>query len=271
LRQTFITVIGRCQDEDAFAAITSVTAYYGSTMAFPDSVRSNSANRGLSIRRRDKRDTEALFQMFSQPQCRQGMAVEPFGSAGEVQEWFDANSLNNFDMVSTIEDKAIGFAGLFLLPGTQSHVGAISLFVHDEFHGRGIGTLMMTALVSVADILVGLRRLQLIVFCDNERAISLYHKFGFKIEGRHECSARRGDAFDDTFTMARIMTAESRKHADIGELCGDLRNLLSRLQSIQMPDTFPRENGGYGGSRDNEVHTGLSSAHLGEEQVQETS
>jgi GNAT superfamily N-acetyltransferase len=230
LRQTFITVIGRCQDEDAFAAITSVTAYYGSTMAFPDSVRSNSANRGLSIRRRDKRDTEALFQMFSQPQCRQGMAVEPFGSAGEVQEWFDANSLNNFDMVSTIEDKAIGFAGLFLLPGTQSHVGAISLFVHDEFHGRGIGTLMMTALVSVADILV-----------------------------------------DDTFTMARIMTAESRKHADIGELCGDLRNLLSRLQSIQMPDTLPHDNDGYGDNRDNEAHSGLSSSHLGEEQVQEIS
>ena len=87
------------------------------------------------------------------------MAVEPFGSASEVQEWFDANSLNNFDMVSTIEDKAIGFAGLFLLPGTQSHVGAISLFVHDEFHGLGIGTLMNArGLMELIIINIGLQR-----------------------------------------------------------------------------------------------------------------
>lgn len=37
--------------------------------------------------------------------------------------------------------------------------------------------------------MLDLRRLQLTVFCDYERAISLYQRLGFEIEGRHECYA----------------------------------------------------------------------------------
>jgi L-phenylalanine/L-methionine N-acetyltransferase len=161
--------------------------------------------------------------------------MEAFGSASDVQDWFDRNSPDSFDVVATVDDKAIGFAGLFLFQGTQNHVGTISLFIHDEFHGRGIGRLLITSIIAIADILVGLRRIQLTVFCDNERAISLYHKFGFKIEGRHECAARQGDEFVATFTMARIIIGEPVKHTNIEQLCGDLRNLISLLQRSDAP------------------------------------
>ena len=129
------------------------------------------------------------------------MVLEPFDSADAVQAWFDSNGSNNFEAVATVDNTAIGFAGLFPCRGAQSHAGSLSLFVHDEFQGRGIGALMMTAIVATADILASPRP-QLTVFCDNERAISLYRKFGFEIEGRHEGFARRDNELLATFTMA---------------------------------------------------------------------
>ena len=41
-------------------------------------------------------------------------------------------------------------------------------------------------------------------FTDNERAIALYRKFGFEIEGTHKAYAFRNGAYADTYAMARV-------------------------------------------------------------------
>jgi L-phenylalanine/L-methionine N-acetyltransferase len=192
-------------------------------------------NAGITIRQRDERDADALLQMFNQPRCRLGMVLEPFSSVREVQAWFDSYDIDKIELVAAKGDAAIGYAGLFPGRGRQSHVGSISLFLHDEFHGRGIGTLLMIAIIATADILVRLRRIQLVVFSDNERAISLYRKFGFEIDGFHECFARRGDDFVDAFSMARLARKGSSKGSNVEELWRDLRNLIS----LYKPHAFP--------------------------------
>jgi putative acetyltransferase len=175
-------------------------------MLLSSCIRPNAAALGFSLRQREKRDSEALLHMFSQPRCRQGMVLDPFSCPEEFEAWLQNNGSKNFEPVATLEDKAVGLAGLFPCGGNQSHSAWVILFVHDAFQGRGVGTLMMTALVATAHML-DLRRLQLTVFCDNERAISLYRRFGFDIEGRHECYALRGDEFAAAFTMSRITKA----------------------------------------------------------------
>jgi ribosomal protein S18 acetylase RimI-like enzyme len=104
----------------------------------------------------------------------------------------------------------------------------MSLFIHDDFHNRGVGNLMMKALIATADILVGLRRVQLIVFCDNEPAIALYRKFDFKIEGRLECFVRRGDEFSPVYSMARLTTGEQANRSN-------MERLLSEPRTFQGP------------------------------------
>ena len=159
---------------------------------------------GLSLRRREKRDAENLWIMFGQPLCRLGSIIDPFDSAPDLQAWLEDLD-GHFDTVATVGDRAIGLGGLFLGAGNQSHVGTLSLFIHDDFHNRGIGSLLLSLLLSTADAMIGLRRVQLQVFCDNARAISLYRKFGFEIDGRHECFARRGDALLPVYSMARLI------------------------------------------------------------------
>ena len=58
--------------------------------------------------------------------------------------------------------------------------------MHDEFAGRGVGKALMTALVDLADNWIGLMRVELEAFADNERAIAMYRHFGFVEEGRQQ-------------------------------------------------------------------------------------
>jgi len=175
--------------------------------------------------------------MFNQPLCREAMVLDPFNSAEEVQVWFDSHPPGCFDLVAAKDDRAIGFAGLYPCPGSQSHSGWMCLFVHDDFHGCGIGSLMLRALLTAADLLAGLSRVQLIVHCDNERAISLYRKFDFVIEGRHECFARRGGEFVAALTMARLTARVPAEPLNLEQIEANLSGFLALRQSFY---TVPR-------------------------------
>jgi putative acetyltransferase len=190
----------------------------------------------FSIRQREKRDAPALFQIFNQPKCRRALASDPFESADDVQSWFESQPQGNFELVATKDNTPIGFASLQPCPGAQSHSGWISLFIHDAFHGHGIGTIMLKAIIATADLIAGLRRVQLIVLCENQSAILLYRTFGFHIEGRHEWFCRRGDEFVSAFTMARVTKTPLVSTASPEFMHASVRDLLSLYRRF---DTMP--------------------------------
>ena len=55
-----------------------------------------------------------------------------------------------------------------------------------------------------ADRWMGVLRLELIVYADNDGAIALYRNFGFEVEGRHRGYALRDGRYVDAFSMARL-------------------------------------------------------------------
>jgi putative acetyltransferase len=75
--------------------------------------------------------------------------------------------------------------------------------VRDDWHGRGVGTALMTAIVDLADNWIGYSRLELTAYTDNEAALALYRKFGFEIEGTARRYAWRGGVLVDAYMMAR--------------------------------------------------------------------
>ena len=58
--------------------------------------------------------------------------------------------------------------------------------------------------LDLADNWLGLVRVELTVFVDNEPAIALYRKFGFEVEGTHRKYGRRDGELIDTYAMARV-------------------------------------------------------------------
>jgi putative acetyltransferase len=79
--------------------------------------------------------------------------------------------------------------------------------VHDAFQGRGVGSLLLGALLDMADTALGLRRIELQVFVSNAPALALYRRFGFEVEARARADAIRDGALHDTFHMARLVGA----------------------------------------------------------------
>jgi putative acetyltransferase len=65
---------------------------------------------------------------------------------------------------------------------------------------------MMNAVLDVADNWLGLTRVELTVFADNERAIRLYQGCGFETEGRFRRYAMRDGVLVDALAMARLRT-----------------------------------------------------------------
>jgi putative acetyltransferase len=88
-----------------------------------------------------------------------------------------------------------------------SHTAYFGSFaVHPQFRGRGLGKAIM---VSVIERLKsdGVKRLELVVVCDNDRAINFYKRLGFKVEGVLKCFLKRADSdqYLDDLAMALIM------------------------------------------------------------------
>jgi putative acetyltransferase len=169
-----------------------------------DSARLNLIEGKYAIRQRQADDSQALYELLCQPLCKRGMVSDPFNSAADFRSWIDGAGPDKFEIVATNENAVAGFAGLFLCGENRKHVGWVTLFVHDRFQRRGIGALLMRTVVAAADRLFHLRRVELTVICENEGAIGLYQRFGFKIEGRHDCFATRGGEYLDVYTMSRV-------------------------------------------------------------------
>jgi putative acetyltransferase len=164
------------------------------------------------IRQREADDSEGLYQLLCQPMCKQGMVSDPFNSISDFRSWIDSTGPSKFEIVATNENAVAGFAGLFLCGENRKHVGWVTLFVHDRFQRRGIGASLMRTVVAAADRVFRLGRVELTVICENHQAIGLYRRFGFEIEGRHDCFARRDGEYIDVFTMSRVAeTITSKK------------------------------------------------------------
>jgi putative acetyltransferase len=84
----------------------------------------------------------------------------------------------------------------------------VGMAVREEFQGKGVGDALMKALIEIADGWLNVFRLELTVFTDNERAIRLYRKHGFEVEGTHKAYALRDGRYVDTYSMARIRFKE---------------------------------------------------------------
>ena len=86
----------------------------------------------------------------------------------------------------------------------RRHSAGFGIMVHTDYQGMGVGTRLLEALLDIADNWLMLVRVELEVSADNERAIALYKKLGFVIEGRKIKASIRNGQYIDEYIMARV-------------------------------------------------------------------
>lgn len=160
----------------------------------------------IVIRRSEPEDFRGLQRLHEQPLAIFGTLQLPYPSAQTWRQRLEQQSGNHYGLVACVRDTIVGSLGLVVPERTprRSHVGEIGLAVHDQWQGRGIGTALVRAAVDLADRWLNLKRLELATYTDNERALRLYKKFGFEVEGLLRRYAFRDGAFVDAYFLARL-------------------------------------------------------------------
>ena len=153
------------------------------------------------VRVEDVSDLEAVRQ---QPGVLDGTLNIPSERLLDRRRRIEDLDPNVHELVAEIDGRVVGTAGLIAFQGRMNHAGEIAhIMVHDEFQGRGIGRQLLEALLDIADNYLGLVRVELGVYSDNE-AVRLYESLGFTHEGiKRKCARRRGRLVDAVM-MARI-------------------------------------------------------------------
>ena len=109
---------------------------------------------------------------------------------------------NEPQFVAMSGDAVIGWCDILLKPRPAlRHSGVLGVGVLNSYRGQGIGTALLEATLNAAKDR-RLTRIELFVRTDNERAIKLYEKFGFVIEGVLRKHLLIGAVYRDSYIMS---------------------------------------------------------------------
>ena len=161
----------------------------------------------IVVRRAEPGDYEAIARSFADESAYSGTLQLPMPSVEMWRRRMAEPEDGNYVFVACVAGEVVGHAGLH--PTTKgsprrAHSLTLGMAVPSTWQGKGVGTALMRALCDFADGWLNVIRLELTVFTDNERAVALYKKFGFAIEGTHRAYALRAGRYVDTYSMARI-------------------------------------------------------------------
>ena len=160
----------------------------------------------ITIRRAEPSDYELVTRVFEDEGAYSGTLQAPFPSTDDWRRRLEHPADGDYLLLAFVDGEVAGNAGLHPAGKSprRSHARMLGIVVHSRFQGRGVGKALMTALLDLADKWLPVTRIELTVFVDNERAIKLYRRFGFEVEGTHKSYALRDGRYVDTLALARI-------------------------------------------------------------------
>ena len=155
-------------------------ARYRQVKVLPDGLR-------ILLRPLGKDDAELLYNLFARavPQDLERFRSNPTDRL-VVDKWVaDLDLSKIFPVVVEANDRIIGDATIHFGTKFQRHLGLVRLFLDREFRRRGIGSLMIRALIDVARR-TGLHQLIALVPTDQPQIIKAFEQQGFKNEFIHK-------------------------------------------------------------------------------------
>jgi putative acetyltransferase len=163
----------------------------------------------IHVRRAGPDDAPAFARIMADEEVFSQLMQLPFSDPAtwrKLLETAPEPGRADIRVVAELDGEVVGSAGLHSVAPNlrRRHALALGISVARPAQGRGVGTALMHALIDYADRWAGVLQIELTVWADNERAIGLYRKFGFEIEGRLRAYGLRDGRYDDVVAMARL-------------------------------------------------------------------
>lgn len=145
-------------------------------------------------------------------QCGKETDFLSFGKEGsglnveEEKKYFESFTDKNFMLVALVDNKIVGSCSLRTNESRMrlKHIGVLGITILKDYWGIGIGKSLILSAIEKGKK-SGLTRIELLTRVDNEKAISLYKKLGFEIEGQLKNTVYIDGKYFDNYIMGLII------------------------------------------------------------------
>ena len=160
---------------------------------------------GYHLRKPEQTDVDALHRFKNDPAVAALLTGTSTGwSRADLQRWVEAHCKASDEalwVIADSDDIAIGHVGLYKIHAVHRSA-EFAIVLDRSAWGKGIGVTASRAMVAYGFDELNLQRIELQVLADNERAIAVYRKIGFREEGRLRRAAFKCARFHDVIVMA---------------------------------------------------------------------
>jgi putative acetyltransferase len=161
-------------------------------MSYPDDWKRTFMTKNskkVTFRPEQANDTEMLWTMFSTLSEESVSNLVPPFTRERIESWTSNINYDEVLAVAAVVEEAnkqriVGVSSLkFNLQEAFKHRAELGITVHDDYQNLGIGTALLNHMLDVARTRK-LKKVHLTVNTDNSKAIRLYEKAGFEVEGK---------------------------------------------------------------------------------------
>jgi L-amino acid N-acyltransferase YncA len=164
---------------------------------------------GVQVRNATLDDAAAIAEIYNQGiEDRVATYETEPRSADEQRAWLRTIADRYPAVVAQIDGQIVGWAGAGPYRARECYrgIGEFSMYVHRDWRGRGVGDLLVAALISEAERL-GLWKLLSRIFLFNGASRALCRKHGFREVGVYEKHARLDGRWLDVVIVERVIAA----------------------------------------------------------------
>lgn len=159
----------------------------------------------VEIRRAEPSDARAIKEIYKGKNAYSSTLQLPHPSLALWEKRTTDVPDNVYVYVALVDGEVVGNLGFEVCTSPRRrHVASLGMGVKDDIQGRGVGSALLATVIDLADNWLNLKRIELTVYSDNDRAINLYKKFGFAIEGESKAYAFRNGEYVSAYHMARV-------------------------------------------------------------------